>query len=395
MTNNIEVVVVGGGYAGLMAANRLTQRDDLRVTLINPRDKFVERMRLHQLVGGSDDAVVAFPGLLADRVRLIVDCATRIDTSERAIHLESGGIVDYDYLIYAVGSDAAQPDVLGGVEFAVPFGTLESANRLRALLDAAPKDVAVTVVGAGATGIELAAELSEVGRQVTLVCGELLGAYLHPRGRRLVAKQLGKLGVSIVEGNGSRVTEVTREAVHLSDGSTIPSTLTIWTAGFSVPDLATRSGLSTDSSGRLVCDETLTSLDDPHIIVAGDCAAPSRLPYRMSAFAAQRLGAHAADTVLSRIGGVEPEALELGFVGVCIGLGRGTAAIQIADSQDHATGFALAGRAIAFLVKEKGTQGVIRFMAREGRKPGSHKLRQRDATRTLRAATALNETLVR
>ncbi|MEV0811220.1 FAD-dependent oxidoreductase [Micromonospora sp. NPDC050200] len=58
MAENTDVVVIGGGYAGVRAANRLTQRDDVTVTLINPRPAFVPRLRLHQLVGGSHDAVV-------------------------------------------------------------------------------------------------------------------------------------------------------------------------------------------------------------------------------------------------------------------------------------------------------------------------------------------------
>jgi NADH dehydrogenase FAD-containing subunit len=67
MTENTDVVVIGGGYAGVMAANRLTQRDDVAVTLINPRPTFVERLRLHQLVGGSHDAVVDYRGVLERR----------------------------------------------------------------------------------------------------------------------------------------------------------------------------------------------------------------------------------------------------------------------------------------------------------------------------------------
>ena len=66
MTRKIDVLVVGGGYAGVMAANRLTRRDDVAVTLINPRRTFVERIRLHQVVGGSDDAVVDYQDVLAN-----------------------------------------------------------------------------------------------------------------------------------------------------------------------------------------------------------------------------------------------------------------------------------------------------------------------------------------
>ncbi len=187
MTGNIGVVVIGGGYAGVMTANRLTQRDDVAVTLINPRSTFVERIRLHQLVGGSDDAVVDFQEILAGGVRLMVDTATRIDAAGRSVTLATGGTVGYDYLIYAVGSGSADPRVPGAAEFAYPIASLEEAQRLRSVVDDAPATALVTVVGGGPLGIETAAELAELGRSVTLVCGEQLGPYLHPRGRRSVA----------------------------------------------------------------------------------------------------------------------------------------------------------------------------------------------------------------
>ena len=83
MTENTEVIVVGGGYAGVMAANRLTRRNGVTVTLINPRPAFVERIRLHQLVTGSDDALVDYPKVLASGVTLVVDTVTRIDAAGR------------------------------------------------------------------------------------------------------------------------------------------------------------------------------------------------------------------------------------------------------------------------------------------------------------------------
>ncbi|MGB2570936.1 NAD(P)/FAD-dependent oxidoreductase [Micromonospora citrea] len=370
MTGNTDVVVIGGGYAGVLAANRLTRRNDVTVTLINPRPRFVERIRLHQLVGGSDDAVVDYRDVLAERVRLVVDTVARIDAAERRVTLATGGTLDYDYLIYAVGSGSADPAVPGAAEFAYPIATLEEAQRLRPVLDAAPATAAVTVVGAGPTGIETAAELAEAGRTVTLVCGGVLGPYLHPRGRRSVAERLTGLGVTVLDGPDTTVTAVTRDAVRLGDGRDVPSTVTVWTAGFSVPDLAARSGLRTDALGRLLTDETLTSVDDVRIVAAGDSAAPSNLPFRMSCQAAVQLGPHAADTVLSRIAGRQPAPVSVVFAGQCLSLGRRAGMFQFARRDDTAVSLHLGGSPGARL-KEFVCKQTVKQLADEARKPGS------------------------
>ncbi|NBE92352.1 FAD-dependent oxidoreductase [Nonomuraea sp. KC401] len=371
MTVNADVVVIGGGYAGVMAANRLTQRDDVTVTLINPRAAFVERIRLHQLVGGSHSAVVDYGNVLAESIRLVVDTVIRINASERRVMLATGDPVGYDYLIYAVGSNSADLGVPGAAEFAYSIATLEEAERLRQVVDATLATAAVTVVGAGPLGIETAAELAEAGRAVTLVCGEVLGPNLHARGRRSVAKQLTKLGVTVLDGPGAAVTAVTRDVVQLGDGRELPSTVTIWTAGFGVPDLAVRSGLSTDALGRLRTDETLTSVDDVRIVAAGDSAAPSDLPLRMSCQAARPLGAHAADTVLSRIAGEQPAPINVGSAGLCISLGRRAATAQFASKDDTANRFYIGGR-LAAMIKEGASKGLTEELANEARKPGSY-----------------------
>ncbi|MFF9055508.1 NAD(P)/FAD-dependent oxidoreductase [Streptomyces erythrochromogenes] len=373
MTENTEVIVIGGGYAGVMAANRLTQRADVTVTLVNPRPSFVERIRLHQLVGGSHDAVAEYADVLGRGVRLLVDTVTGIDAAARRVTLASGDTAAYDYLVYAVGSGSADPGVPGAAEFSYPINSLEEAQRLRPVLEAAPATAAVTVVGAGPTGIETAAELAEQGRAVTLVCGGVLGPYLHPRGRRSVARRLAALDVTVLEGPGAKVTAVTRDAVRLSDGRELPSEVTVWTAGFGVPDLAVRSGLSTDAVGRLLTDESLTSVDDDRIVAAGDSAAPSGLPLRMSCQAAIPLGARAADTVLSRMAGERPAPVSAVFAGQCISLGRRAGIFQFARRHDVAVWFHLAGRPGA-KVKEFICQGIAKHLAGEARKPGSYAL---------------------
>jgi NADH dehydrogenase FAD-containing subunit len=289
-----------------------------------------------------------------------------------------------------VGSGSAALRVPGAAEFAYPIATLEEAQRLRLVVDAAPATAAVTVVGAGPTGIESAAELAELGRTVTLVCGEVLGPYLHPRGRRSVAKRLAKLGVTVLEGSGARVTAVTHDAVELGDGRELPSAVTIWTAGFGVPDLAARSGLRTDDLGRLLTDETLTSVDDVRIVAAGDSAAPSGLPLRMSCQSARPLGAHAADTVLTRIAGEQPARINVGFFGQCIGLGRRAATAQLASKDDAANGFYIGGR-LAAIIKETAVKGMRKELAHEARKPGSYSWFIKDDKRQHRLQTKRGE----
>ena len=381
MTENTDVIVVGGGYAGVMAANRLTRRDGVKVTLINPRPHFVERIRLHQLVTGSDDAVVDYPTILAGGVGLVVDTVTLIDAAGRRVTLASGGSLDYDYLIYAVGSGSAVPNVPGAAEHAYRISTLEQAQRLQPVIDAASASAALTVVGAGPTGLETASELAEQGRKVTLVCGEVLGPYLHPRARRAVAKRFAKLGVTVLEGPGATVTGVTGDAVQLADGREFPSDVTIWTAGFGVPDLAARSGLSTDAMGRLLTDETLTSVDDARIIATGDSVAPSDLPVRMSCQSAMQIGPQAGETVLSRIAGKQPKNFAVGFFGECISLGRRAGVVQVARKDDTVSRVYYEGGRSMAMLKEAVCWSTVWQLKQEARHPGQLDLWFKDRQR--------------
>jgi NADH dehydrogenase len=368
-----HVVVIGGGYAGTLAANHLRLRADVDVTLVNPRPLFVERIRLHQLVAGTGSATVDYGTLLGKGIRLVVDTADRIDPGERRVLLSSGAVLDYDYLIYAVGSTAATASTVPGAdEFAYRIAEFEHAERLRDTLDELHPDAPVTVVGGGLTGIETASELAGQGRRVTLVCGGVLGPSLSEAGRRSVAKWLRRLGVDVLE--TATVTEVRSDAVVLGpsfSGTALPSVATVWTAGFGVPDLAARSGLSTDAMGRLLTDETLTSIDNPRIVAAGDAAAPSREPLRMSCQAAGPLGAQAANTVLSRIAGAEPAVVSQAFVGQCVSLGRSYATLQLARTDDTPVNVVVGGR-IAASIKETICKATVRAIRREAAKPGSY-----------------------
>ncbi|GHE46891.1 FAD-dependent oxidoreductase [Streptomyces thermocarboxydus] len=374
MSENIQVVVLGGGYGGVKAANRLARRAGLSVTLVNPRPDFVERIRLHQLVTGSDDAVESFGELLGRNVRLVVGTATLIEPVERRVTLAGGDTLAYDYLVYAVGSGASAPDVPGAAEFAHMVADLDGARRLREALADTPSTAPVTVVGAGLTGVETAAELAETGRLVTLVCGGVLGPSLHARGRRPVARRLAALGVRVLEGPGTRVTEVTRDAVRLEDGRDVAGAVTVWTAGFRVPGLAAYSGLTTDAHGRLVTDPTLTSVDDDRIVAAGDAGVITGRPVRMSCQAAVQLGTGAAGTILRRIAGKSPSPVRLLFAGQCLSLGREEGVTQFSYLDDRVNALHLSGRPAAG-VKEIACRSTLRQLVSGARKASSRPVR--------------------
>ncbi|WP_019972060.1 NAD(P)/FAD-dependent oxidoreductase [Mycobacterium sp. 141] len=388
---SIRITVIGGGYAGVLAANRLQGAAGVTVTLVNPRPRFVERIRLHQLVAGNDDATEAYDSLLGDRVRLLVDSAERIDAVARRVHLRSGDTLDYDYLLYAVGSTAGvSAAVPGAAEFAYPIGEFEQAVRLRNRLREVALGAPVIVVGGGLTGIETAAEFAEAGRRATLVT-DVVGASLGEGGRRSVVKGLTRLGVSIVDGPDILVAAVETDAVVMADGNRLPSAVTVWTTGFGVPGLAAASGLTTDQLGRLYTDETLTSVDDPHIVAAGDAASPSGIPLRMSCQAAGPLGIQAANTVLARIAETEPAVINQAFAGQCVSVGRNLGTAQLCHSDDSPRKVYLGGRTGAYL-KEQVCRATLWAIRREAAKPGSY-FWFRGGNRQLQLAAARQEPL--
>jgi NADH dehydrogenase len=367
-TGRHRVVVIGGGYAGTAAANRLRSVRDVEVTLVNPRPEFVERIRLHQLVAGTGAATVDFGGLLADGVRLVVDSATRIDTAARRVELASGDRIAYDYLVYAVGSTAVTPDdVPGAAEHARRIAEYDYAVGLRSAVQDLPADAPLVVVGGGLTAIETVAELADAGRRVTLVTGRGHLPSLGDTARQQVTRQLDALGVDL---RPVSVVEVGPAEVRLADQTTLHSALTIWAAGFGVPELARRSGLTTDPAGRLITDRTLTSVDDPRIVAAGDSAAPEGLGLRMSCQAAIPLGLQAGRTVLSRLDDRQPDPVDLGFLATCISLGRDRGVVQLSRTDDSPRGAVVPGRAGA-VIKELICRSTVAGLRWEARRPGA------------------------
>ncbi|MGY2061412.1 NAD(P)/FAD-dependent oxidoreductase, partial [Nocardia gipuzkoensis] len=197
MTGQHRIVVLGAGYPGLAAARRLVEAPGARVTVVDARAEFVERVRLHQVAAGQRVQRRNLRELLERKgIRFVQGTVVGIDTGDRQLALAQGGTVDYDTLIYALGSRADLESVAGVRDHALSVATPDDVDAMP------PLRGRVLVVGGGATGIEAAAELAESrpDLSVTLVSSEEPGAWLSDRARGHIRATLERLGVSVRAG---------------------------------------------------------------------------------------------------------------------------------------------------------------------------------------------------
>ncbi|MFE1554556.1 NAD(P)/FAD-dependent oxidoreductase [Streptomyces sp. NPDC058734] len=349
----MKVVVVGAGYAGMLAANRIAKKvKGAEVTVVNPRADFVERVRLHQQVAGT--AATATPLASMLRPGITVRVATVEKVGDGHVTLAGGERLDFDHAFLAVGSTVR---AMAGT---VPVGTWEGAEQARAELGALPAGSTVTVIGGGATGIETAAEVAEARPDLRVrIIGPSVGDGFSDRARTKARTGLECLGVEVVD---DTVTEAAGGAVHLRSGAVAASDLTLWAIVSDVPDLAARSGLTVDARGRALVDECLRSVDDGRIFVVGDCAAVPGARFACALAGPQ--AAHAADTLVRLIGGREPEPYALRYVARAVTLGRKGAVAQFTRRDDTLRRACLTGRT-AVVVKELASRGG-KYGARTG-----------------------------
>jgi NADH dehydrogenase len=199
------VAVIGAGYAGVMAANRLRssltaeEAGRVRVVVINRTGDFVERIRLHEVAAGTiPSAARPLSEMLHDDIEVVVGCVVGIDPVRKLVDIATGAgpiVESYDTLIYAVGSVAAI-GVSGAEEFAYLLANPDGAQAARdAIADIEPGQ-RIVVVGGGATGVEAAAEIAEryPDAQVALLCaGSVLG-FMPAGARARISRRLARLG---------------------------------------------------------------------------------------------------------------------------------------------------------------------------------------------------------
>ncbi|WP_069737730.1 NAD(P)/FAD-dependent oxidoreductase [Streptomyces sp. EN27] len=361
-----RVVVIGAGYTGATAAGRLARRlrgEDVSITLVNAEPDFVERVRMHQLAVGQTLRPRPFDEMFAGTgVELRLGRVTGIDADRKTVTVtgsDGPSDLEYDTLVYALGSAWSTRGVPGVAEHAHEIAGREGALRLRDRLAALAPGSPVTVVGGGLTGVEAATELAETrpDLDVSLIARAGLGDWLSPKGARHLRKVFTTLRITTHE--HTTVTAVHADRVTTTEGD-IPAAVTIWTTGFAVHPIARATTLETGDTGQIVVDATMRSLSHPDVYAIGDAAlvaGPGDKPLRMSCASGVPTAWQAADAIAARLTGTKLPTISARYFNQCISLGRKEGLIQYVTADDRAVSAALTGR-LAALYKELVCKGA-------------------------------------
>jgi NADH dehydrogenase len=315
-----RVLVVGAGFAGLATVSRLA-RGGMRVTLADRHIYSTFQPLLYQVAtAGLAPSDVAYPlrGFAHKYgARFRHGDLAHVDTDSRIAEFADGGHLEYDYLILATGVTAGFFGITGAAEYSHALYTLHDAATMRARilaglerlsLEGVRKDVTVTIVGGGATGVELAGTLAEFRNiglhssypdidpecvHIRLVeqAPALLTPYVPPL-QEYAREQLVKRGVDLHL--NATIKEITADRLILADGQELPSDLTAWAAGVAGPPEAGKWGLPQGKGGRLLARPDLRVEGQDRIFAIGDIALTGEHPVPQLAQPALQMGRHAA-----------------------------------------------------------------------------------------------------
>ncbi len=316
-----RIIVVGGGAGGLELATRLGdkfgRRGAVAVVLVDRSPTHIWKPLLHEVAAGSMDpnthqleyAAQALWHHFEFQLGEMVGVDRAAKTVSLAAYVDADGeevlparTLPYDTLVLSIGSVTHFFGVPGAAEHAIALDTAEQADRFRRRLvsacvraqnglgradaDGRPR-VDIAIIGAGATGVELSAELRNTAQVLNayglhrldprrdvhihlIEAGPRILPALSERVSTETAKLLRKLEVDIF--TSERVTEIAPDAVLTASGKHIDADLTVWAAGIKAPPVLATLGLPTSRLGQIVVKPTLQSEGDPDIFAFGDCA---------------------------------------------------------------------------------------------------------------------------
>ncbi len=328
----------------------------MNVTLVDRNSYSTFQPLLYQVAtAGLTSADVAYPAWTAVRKRKAMfhhGEVTHVDCDARQVLLGDGSVLGYDYLIMATGVSAAFFGVDGAAEHSFSLYTRHDAIRLRNQLMAEletrsvpgnDSDLGITIVGGGATGVELAGTLAEL-RNIALpasfpeidrkrICvtlielGPALLAPFAPKLRDYARRELLGRGVDVRL--STKIERVEPGGVVLSDGSELASDLTVWAAGISGPEWIGKLGLPTGRGGRILTGPDLRASGQDRIFAAGDIGIIDGSPLPQLAQPAIQQGRHAADQILRLEAGRATQPFSYKDKGTMATIGHRSAVVEL------------------------------------------------------------------
>jgi NADH:ubiquinone reductase (H+-translocating) len=354
--NRPRVVVVGAGFAGLYTVRGLKD-SGYRVTLIDKNLYSTFQPLLYQVATGGlnpGDVSYAVGGYARQHhARYARGELSAIDPDQRRITLTDGRQVDYDYLVLATGVASSHFGIKGAAEYTYGLYTRHDAVTLRdrfmadveRLSEGSPNaQLAITMVGGGATGVELAGTIAELRdgvlrdtfpdvdpARIHVRVVEMTDSLLGPFGKRLrnyTRKQLVKRGVDVQL--NTAIAEVTPDRVILKDGRDLRSDITVWTAGVAVPPEARDWGLPQGHAGRFEVGPDLRVKGQDRIFAVGDVGLVTGNPTPQLSQPAIQMGLFAARQITRLEAGQPVEKFRYHNKGQAATIGRNSAVIELA-----------------------------------------------------------------
>jgi NADH dehydrogenase len=358
-----RVLVLGGGFAGIGAAQKL-KKSDADVVVVDKHDYHTFQPLLYQVATGLlEQPAVGHPirDLFhkQDNVRVHQDTVTGIDLEKREVTFDELEPMSYDYLVLGLGAQVNFFGVEGAAEHSFPLYTLPDAVRLKnhllrtwEMADRKPSLIDdgalnIVVVGGGPTGVETAGAVAELysgvfrkdypdiasdQAKITLVeAGPEIFPMFKEDIRTYTKEALTKRGVEVQ--TGEVVESITSQRVTLKSGTVLPAHTLVWGAGLQGNALVQSLGLELERGNRIGVDEELRIPSHPELYALGDVAAiidpkTGQVLPQLGSVALQS-GEHAGKTIAQRIAGKETKPFKYKDKGTMAAIGRGAAVVQM------------------------------------------------------------------
>lgn len=348
-----HVVVVGGGFAGLAALERL-KKERVAVTLIDRHSYNTFQPLLYQVATATlnpGDVTWALRSVNGRRfgARFVLGEIAAMDHDTRTLTLVDGRRVTYDYLVIGTGVAVNFFGVPGAAEHTFPLYTRRQAltlrDELQRLLELTSRhgqreDLRVVVVGAGATGVETTGALAEMrDRDLPVLFPELDPTRIHitlvemspyvlapfsAESRDYAAQALEDRGVDLRLNTSVKAVSPDGVTICADDGPEefLPAQIVIWASGVSAPEQVGTWGLTQGKGGRILVDDRLRAVGHPRVFAAGDIALIEDHPLPQQAQPALQTGRHAAQVIADDLAGRESEPFDYHDLGSLATIGR-------------------------------------------------------------------------